>query len=142
MHAIRYLKKNNFDFTHVVAVQPTSPLRDAKDFDNAIVKFRKNKFDSLFSANKIHDHFVWDCKNDSIKANYNFKKRPLRQEIKNLYLENGSFFIFDREKFMRKKNRFFGKIGFYVMDDFKKYQIDNYHDLEIIKNLKKYNSNT
>mgnify|MGYP006148684917 CR=1 FL=1 len=140
MHAIKYLNNNEYSFSHVVAVQPTSPLRDAKDFDDAIVKFKKNKLDSMFSANRIYDHFVWNNETKKLIPNYNYKKRPRRQEIKNLYLENGSFFIFDKKKFINKKNRFFGKIGFYVMDEYKKYQIDNYHDLEIIKNLKKYSS--
>ena len=141
LHAIKYLIKKNVNFSHVVAVQPTSPLREGVDFDYAIKKFLKKNLDSLFSANKIYDHFIWKNKKNKLIANYNYKKRPRRQEIKNLYLENGSFFIFEKSKFLKKKTRFFGKIGFYVMDEHKKYQIDNYHDLELLKSLKKYNKN-
>ena len=139
LHAIQYLKRKNVNFSHVVAVQATSPLRDGKDFDNAIKKFLSRKLDSLFSANKIFDYFVWKNKNNKLIPNYNYKKRPRRQQIKNLYLENGSFFIFNKSKFLKKQVRFFGKIGFYVMEEQKKYQIDNYHDLELLESLKKYN---
>ena len=60
------------------------------------------------------------------KANYNYKTRPMRQKIKEKYLENGSFYIFDPEKFLRKKCRLFGKAGCFTMNKIHSFQIDGY----------------
>ena len=34
-----------------------------------------------------------------LKANYNYLKRPMRQDMEEKYLENGSFYIFNSKKF-------------------------------------------
>ena len=41
-----------------MGIQPTSPIRFNKDLDNAILKFKREKLDSLFSAQIINDYFV------------------------------------------------------------------------------------
>ena len=56
LHAAKKLK-NESDI--IVGIQPTSPIRDSKDFDNAINKFIKGKYDSLFTGQKIKDFFIW-----------------------------------------------------------------------------------
>ena len=48
-HAIKYIKKID-NVNYIVGVQPTSPIRGKKDFDNAIKKQFYKKYDSLFSA--------------------------------------------------------------------------------------------
>ena len=40
----------------------------------------------------------------------------MRQDLNKKYLENGSFYIFDKKKFLKNKCRLFGKIGFYLID--------------------------
>lgn len=61
IHAIKYIKKK-FNIDLVVGIQPTSPIRNNSDFDNGIKLFRKKKFDSLFSSNRIHDFNTWKKK--------------------------------------------------------------------------------
>ena len=136
LHAIKFLQKNKNYFENVIGIQPTSPIRNSIDFDMAINNFTKNKFDSLFSSSKIEDFFIWEKKKKTLKANYNFKKRPRRQEIKPKFLENGSFYIFNKNQFLKTKCRLFGKIGTYTQKEkIKSFQIDNIEDLEIINKL-------
>ena len=71
-------------------------------------------------------------------ANYMYKKRPRRQEIKNNFLENGSLYIFKKKEFLKYKNRLFGKIGIYLMNKIPSLQIDDYEDLKLINSLKKF----
>ena len=85
-------------------------LLNKKDFDNAIKQFHSKKLDSLFSANKTNDTNFWEYKMNKLKANYNYKKRKMRQDLNIKYLENGSFYIFDKTKFLKYKCRLFGKI--------------------------------
>ncbi len=137
LHAIKHIDKNNFVKT-IIGIQPTSPLRPKKCLDEAIIKFKKEKLDSLFSSQKIKDHFIWKNKKKKLVPNYNYRKRKIRQNIKEKYLENGSFFIFDKRKFLINKCRFFGKIGTYPMGKIFSFQIDKNEDIKLFQNLKKY----
>ena len=140
LHAIEYLENKNVNFDTVIAPQPTSPIRGKNDFNEAINIFYKKKYDSLFSCSVIKDFFVWKTKNKRLIPNYNYKKRKTRQAIDPLFLENGSFFIFNKNKFKRNKCRMFGKIGFYTQKYYKSYQLDEPDDIFIIKSLIKNKS--
>ena len=61
----------------------------------------------------------------------------MRQDIKEKYLENGSFYIFN-SKIFKKKCRLFGKIGVYLMNKIQSLEIDDKIDLDLLRNLKKY----
>ena len=137
LHAINYLKKK-IDFNYIVGIQPTSPIRKVNDIDKAIKLFKKKNYDSMFSATEINDFFVWKKKKNKLMANYMYKKRPRRQEIKNNFLENGSLYIFKKKEFLKYKNRLFGKIGIYLMNKIPSLQIDDYEDLKLINSLKKF----
>lgn len=135
LHAAKFLDSENFIYSEIVGLQPTSPLRNKNDIDNACQFYIKNKFDSLFTALKISDHFIWKKKGRKFLANYNFKKRPRRQIIEDKFLENGSFYIFNKKKFLKFKNRLFGKIGVYLMSKLNSFQIDDYEDIQLINKL-------
>jgi N-acylneuraminate cytidylyltransferase len=139
-HFINYIKKeynlDNFENFNIIYLQPTSPFRSPFHIDEAIKFFKMNKLDSLFTSTKIEDHFIWERKNNKLIANYTFKKRPRRQDIKPKYLENGSFYIFNKNIFIKKKCRLFGKIGTYIQNKkIKRFQIDDEEDLKIINVL-------
>ena len=142
LHAINHLEKKKIYFDTILAPQVTSPIRGKNDFDNAIKIFVTKKLDSMFSATKIRDHFVWKKKNNYLKPNYDYKDRKPRQKIAPNYLENGSFFIFNKSKFKKNNCRMFGKIGIYVQDSYKSFQIDEKEDLiileSIMKNIRKF----
>ena len=130
-------KKLEHDADIIVGIQPTSPIRDGKDFDHALKKFIKCKYDSLFTALRINDYFVWEKKGTNLKANYNYKKRPRRQNIKNKFLENGSFYIFKTKKFLINSHRFFGKIGTFIMPEIRSIDINSKNDLKIAEEIYK-----
>ena len=118
-----------------MGIQPTSPIRGKKDFDNAINFFYRNKLDSLFSSTIIRDFFYWEKNKKNFLANYNYRLRKPRQKIKEKFLENGSFYIFNKDKFKIKKNRLFEKIGTYVQENYKSFQLDEIHDYYILESI-------
>ena len=61
----------------------------------------------------------------------------MRQEIKDIQLENGSFYIFNKKGFLKSKNRLFGKIGSYIVDKIYSHDIDEILDLKINEFIKK-----
>ncbi len=117
----------------IVFLQATSPLRQNNDIDNAIKKFKKNRYDSLFSCYKDKSLF-WIKKNKKyLPINYLPFKRKREQEMLKQYVENGSIYVFNKNNFIKSKVRIFGNIGIYIMKRIDSFQLDTYEDLKILK---------
>ena len=99
----------------------------------------KNKYDSLFSSSIIRDRFIWKKNeiNEYIPSNHDMNNRKPRQLIKEKYLENGSFWIFKPTLIKKKNNRLGGKIGNYVMEFYKSFQIDDPEDVKLCESVMK-----
>lgn len=137
IHAINEIeKKQKIDL--VVALQVTSPIRESKDLEKAIRKFRKTNADSMFACSKLEDFFVWEKKKAKYSSlNYNYKNRKRRQKVKEQYLENGSFYIFKPEMIKNTNNRLGGKIEVMEMDFWKSFEIDSFESLRFCEILMK-----
>jgi len=121
-------EKSSIDL--VVGLQATSPIRHISDLDQSISLFNQEGYDSILSVSKAYDHFIWHMKNDQPEAlNYDFKNRKMRQDIKETFIENGSFYIFKPSFLKKYKNRLAGKIGFFELEQFKMFQIDEIEDI-------------
>jgi len=138
LHAIKYLEEKKIYIQNIVGLQPTSPIRKKNDLDNAIKLFVKYKYDSLFTVQKIHAYFTWSKVKTKVVADYSYKFRKRRQETPAKFLENGSFYIFRKDKFLKHKNRLFGKLGIYEMSKIHSFEIDDFDDIKIISSLKRY----
>ena len=98
--------------------------------------FIKQKLDSLFSGYKEKIFYWKKNKNSNYSSiNYNFKKRPRRQNFDYTFFENGAFYIFNIKLFMKFKNRLFGNIGFFEMPKYRSFEIDEPNDLNFIKKI-------
>jgi len=131
------LKKENFDL--IILIQATNLFLKSYHLDKAIKKliFQK-KYNSLLSV-VSSKFFIWqnNNKNEIFSKNYNFKKRPRSQDIKDKeYIENGSFYIFYKKNFLKYKNRLHGKIAYYKMPKISLIEIDDNEDLLLVKKLK------
>ena len=133
IHSIDYLSDLKIFPDLVVGMQATSPIRDHEDLDNAIENFIINDYESLFTASKLEDYFMWgiDKNLNPSPLNYDMNKRKPRHQISKSYLENGSFYIFKPESIKKFNNRLYGKIGIYIMAKYKSFQIDNMEDIKI-----------
>jgi N-acylneuraminate cytidylyltransferase len=136
-HAINHITTYyNLNPELILAPQPTSPIRSKNDFSRAIAKFKSENLDSLLSVSKINDYFIWEEKNQQlISLNYDFKNRKRRQLIVDKYHENGSFYLFKSDLFEKLNNRLGGKIGIYIMEKFKEFQIDEPDDILICESI-------
>ena len=134
---LEILKKMNIT-ENICLIQATSPLVNSDDFKLAYKKFIKRKSDSLISG-YLTKKFFWKTKNKNIfPINYNPKTRPMRQQNKGTFVENGAFYFFKNRDFIKKKNRVFGKVGFYLMSKENSIEVDDIQDFiavsKIIKN--------
>ena len=96
------------DFDCLVTIQATSPLLQSNDLDQALEYFLSNKFDSLLSVVRSK-RFFWDEKGFPI--NYNPKYRQRRQEFKGTLMENGAFYITNKDMI-----GYIDKIEFFVKE--------------------------
>lgn len=139
-HALKHIiGLSNTEIDYIVAPQVTSPLRDALDFDKGIRRLIKTGKGSLLSVCKIEDYFCWEFNNNNnpISVSYDYRNRKPRQEIKEKYLENGSFYIFKPEIIQKYDNRLGGCIDFFIMEKYKQFQIDEFVDIEICEAIMK-----
>ena len=86
-HAIKNI---NEEFNDILFIQVTSPLRPKNIFDKVIKFYFKKNTTSLFSANNVNKIFFGKKKNKLIPK-FDLDNRKMRQEIKDIQLENGSF---------------------------------------------------
>jgi CMP-N,N'-diacetyllegionaminic acid synthase len=135
---IREFINKNSDFDIMILLQCTNIFITKKDLKKAINKFLINKYDSMLSVVKTN-HFLWKITNkiNAKPINYNPKKRPRSQNLKNNLAENGSFYIFKKNGFLKNNCRLFGSIGYYIMNKESNHEIDTNEDLKIVKRLKK-----
>jgi CMP-N,N'-diacetyllegionaminic acid synthase len=120
----------------IVFMQVTSPLRESIDIDKAIENFQENDYDSLFTASALEDLLIWEIKQGNLKSlNYDYKSRKMRQENSPQFVENGSIYIFKKSILYTNKNRLGGKIGIYIMENWKMFEIDDYEGLDLCKML-------
>ncbi len=138
IHAISHIEKNHYIPDIIIALQATSPIRESKDIEFALKKFKKNNYDSLFSCCLAEDLLLWKKSKNSLKSvNYNFRKRPRRQDFNDFVIENGSFYIFTPSLIYKLKNRLGGKIGNYIMESWKLFELDEPSDIKFCELIMK-----
>ena len=87
--------------------------------------------DSVFSAYKEHWIPRWSC--DGKPDGWHPLSRPMRQDRKERWVENGAVYITTREQLEKSKLRYSGNIGILEMPIHRSFQIDTMDDLELVK---------
>ena len=136
---LEFLETENYNNKDkFILVQATSPLTETKDFEKALIKMKKDNSDSLLTCVRLK-RFFWNDNNEPI--NYNFEKRPRRQDFNGVLIENGAFYINSVSNIISSKNRLSGKISIYEMEEYKYVEIDEDSDWIVAESLMKKYSN-
>lgn len=122
------LERNNI----FILAQATSPLTSVKDFENSLNEYIEKGFDSMLSCVR-NKRFFWNP--DGTSKNYDYKKRPRRQDFSGELMENGAFYISRVGNILDSKNRLSGKIGIYEMPEYTSVEIDEENDWSIVESL-------
>ncbi len=133
---------DKYEFENIVLLQATSPLTSYNDIDNAIRIYETGGYDSLLSVVR-QKRFIWKEKDEEIiPVNYDFNRRPRRQEFEGFLVENGAIYITNRTNLLKTGNRLNGRIGFYEMPEYTYYEVDEEYDWHIVEMLlRKYRCN-
>jgi len=139
LDVINKLEKASYKPGVIIFLQPTSPIRDLEDIEEALALFSTQAADSLLSVSSIHG-FIWreDGKGNLSSFNYDYMSRPRRQDAPKDFIENGSFYIFKPEVLKENNTRLGGKIIYYEQSLIKSFQIDTEDELAIVEQLIKF----
>lgn len=116
-----------------IYLQPTSPLRDAHDIDEAFFIFLKSDADALISVREIDNKFLKSLIVDNGylrgAANdlYSFMNR---QELPKICLPNGAIYIIKTEIFRKTKKLLSEKTIPFFMPESKSIDIDTMDDIK------------
>lgn len=125
-------------FDYLLYLQPTSPIRYKKNIIEALKKIIKLKADSIWSVSKISTKFhplkVLKLKNKIFFENYlkSGKKIVARQQLSELYIRNGIFYIFSTKSFIKQKSIYLNKSLYYEI----KYQYVNIDTKDELKSCR------
>lgn len=126
---IHFAEKKHFD--KIVFIQPTSPLLSSEFINEGILK--SQKCDSVFSAYKEHWQPRWTKKSKPI--NWSIENRPRRQDVEEVYVENGAFYITTKTQLLSSKLRYSGNIEIVEMPHSLSFQLDSKDDLKILEKM-------
>lgn len=130
---LEYLSNTNLiNEDYFVLIQATNPFLRSEDLDKAFSQMLLEKSDSLLSVVRTK-RFFWSL--DGKPINYDFKKRPRRQDFSGLYMENGAFYISKVGQILQNQNRLGGKISLFEMKEISGFEIDEPEDWIICENL-------
>lgn len=140
LHAIDWLAQNGRFYEIVVLLEPTSPLRTAKDIDSALELMQKKSATSVVSvcaAECSHPSFLFSMNEDAVLQSYSGRQPNglRRQDIDPLYFLDGTVYCSDIDT-LKLKNGFYhaGTYG-YIVPKWKSLEIDDADDFVMVEAL-------
>jgi len=134
-HAVEFMEaKQGYEYDLVIMLQPTTPLRQTEDIDDAINLLVDTNADSVISVVEVEGYHPLRMKRvvDGRLINYidqgHEDMRP-RQELPPVYIRNGAIYA-TRRDILIKKNSFIGTDSrAYIMPSERSVNIDTLKDL-------------
>ena len=137
--ALEQYSKIGKEYDIFVVLQPTSPLRTAKDISNAVKKMILTKADSIVSVCET-DHCPLLCnvllEDQSLKG---FVRPEIaaksRQELPTFYRINGAIYVVNTSYFLRTQTIYEGNSFAYIMPKEQSIDIDTIFDFSLAEYL-------
>jgi len=131
-HALSALEER---YDAVCLLQPTNPLRQAGDIDDACTLFRRSGADSVVSVARVPSHFhpMWTYYLDSggeLELAAAGHIVPRRQELPPAYYREGSIYITRREVIVERESLYGEHVVPYFISETRAGGIDTAADLE------------
>jgi CMP-N,N'-diacetyllegionaminic acid synthase len=139
IHALTTLKSKGEEFDIFVLLQPTSPLRDSDDVDNAISIMLNNKASAVISVVNIgvKPFKSYYLNQDGFLQGVHSNKSPnmRRQELPDAYLANGAIYATYVDDFLQSKSLIPDRSIPYLMSKEKSIDIDKIEDVRQVELL-------
>ncbi|GAB5564475.1 MAG: hypothetical protein Wins2KO_15380 [Winogradskyella sp.] len=129
------------DYSVVVLLQPTSPLRQPEDIDAAYSKFINSNATALISVMKPQKHPLKSFKvseegylDGLVNNEFPFMAR---QKLPQVYYPNGAIYMIYVDTFMTNKTLLTNKTIPFEMSDYNSIDVDTIDDIKTIESLPK-----
>tara|TARA_Y100000590_G_scaffold459566_2_gene616979 strand:- start:827 stop:1387 length:561 start_codon:yes stop_codon:yes gene_type:complete len=126
-----FINKNIFNFDIICLLQPTSPLRTAKDIDKSIEKMFKNNAKSLVSINYSNAKRKFPVEIEKNFLRYNKKS----SKTESGYQLNGAIYLSDVNFFKKRKTFFTNRTLTYQMPKSRSVDVDTRKDLYLCEKI-------
>ena len=137
IHALDFFKQKGEHFDMVVMLEPTSPLRETSDIDNAIEQLVKNKnaesIVGICKCESIHPEFMISLTEKGFLRSKNKFVVKRRQDTDDLYFYEGTLYASYVDVLRKKRNFYHEKTLGYVVPKWKSFELDDMLDLVIIE---------
>ncbi len=133
--------EEKYSYDYLVVMQPTSPMRDHHDINNAVKLIKKKKATSLASISESQEHPYEQIviNNKKWRLLFNKSKRFYRRQdfdIKVFFI-TGAIYIINKASILRYKKIITNNHVNFLMKKLKSLDINDYEDIEIAKYLLK-----
>ena len=142
IHALDFVETQNEEYSLIVLLEPTSPLRDAADIDNCIKKLLETpEAKAIVSVAKLEsghpefnvvinpEGFIRKCDDSS---NFNILRR---QELKDVFFFDGSVYVSWIDAFREKRTFYHEMTLGYIIQKYKLLEIDDLSDFICVEAL-------
>lgn len=138
--AIKHTIENTEKYDYIILLQPTSPLRDENNINEAIELLEEKKADAIVSVCEMEHSPLWSNTIDDTLSMKNFLKDEVinkrGQDLEKYYRLNGAIYIIDRDKLLENKSFILKEnIYAYIMDRENSIDIDEKIDFKIAEVL-------
>ncbi len=134
-HSVNYLESIGEVFDIVVLLQPTSPLRDYKDIDNAFEIMFDSSATAIISVSKVDNKILKTLVRGSngFLEGISNNKYPFmrRQDLPLVFMPNGAIYIIMIDTFKKEFSFLTNKTASYLMPNNRSLDIDNSDDLKL-----------
>ena len=127
-----FVKIINYDYDLLCLLQATSPLTTKEDIDLTLKKVEEENYDSALTVVK-DKRFIWG--EDGKAINYDYNKRPRRQDFEGFLVENGAIYATTKQQFEKSGMRIGRKIATVNMPRDTLLEIDEPEDWFILEKL-------
>ena len=138
-HMVGHIEEQGGKVDVAVTLQPTSPLRDARDIDGTVKALFDTGADSVISVTeaKHSPYLMFTLKGDKLVPFFGEETKIRRQDLPKVYSLNGAIYATQRDTLM-EGNSLYGKdIRAYVMPEERSLDVDTLLDLRIMDLLLK-----
>lgn len=138
-HVVKWaIDEKKIVFDYILVLQPTSPIRFIRDLKGMIKLINKKKIKNLCSVVKVKHHPEEYLKKEKNTWTFLIKhKNNQRQDYKDYYFLDGSYYFIEREYFLKKKMILTKKSQFYPINLKYPVDLDDPIDLKIAEAIYK-----
>lgn len=144
-HLLGEVQKENYEPDIIILLQPTSPLRNETDIDQALDFFSRKKCESLVGVCELPHPFCWalELKKEFLFPVFGLESLKIRsQDAPKKYICNGAIYIASPSALRKNEGFFSEKTLAYVMPREKSLDIDKESDFKLAELiLKNYAGN-